>query len=164
MRDTAAMIAGMAPVADGVTWHFCTTADAELAARARPTALASFAEAEGMSLVLSEKEAVALGFDTDLPMARITLTVQSALDGVGLTAAVATALATALAGRAFPATWWRAITTTTSSCRWRRRSGRWRCSGGWRAGRWTDEPGGWRPVVGRHPPCGNVAGAGLPEG
>ncbi|MEQ8293678.1 MAG: ACT domain-containing protein [Roseovarius sp.] len=102
MRDTAAMIAGMAPVADGVTWHFCTTADAELAARARPTALASFAEAEGMSLVLSEKEAVALGFDTDLPMARITLTVQSALDGVGLTAAVATALATALAGEGIP--------------------------------------------------------------
>lgn len=93
MRDTAAMIAGMAPVADGATWHFCTTADAELAARARPTALASFAEAEGMSLILTEAEASALGFATDLPMARITLMVHSALDGVGLTAAVATALA-----------------------------------------------------------------------
>ncbi|WP_367718742.1 ACT domain-containing protein [Nitratireductor sp. GISD-1A_MAKvit] len=35
----------------------------------------------------------ALGFDTEMPMRRITLNVFSALDGVGLTAGVATALA-----------------------------------------------------------------------
>ena len=93
VRDSAAMINGMAPVADGRVWHFCTTADAGLAARAAPLALASFAEEEGTSLVLPEPAAREMGFDTGLPMTRITLSVHSALDGVGLTAAVARALA-----------------------------------------------------------------------
>jgi hypothetical protein len=52
-------------------------------------------EAEGLSQVLPLHEAQALGFDTSMPMAQITLTVHSALDGVGLTAAVAVALADA---------------------------------------------------------------------
>lgn len=87
------MIRGMAPVLDPATWHFCTLSDPTVAARATP--LATFREDEGLSLVISEAEARALGLGTDLPMARITLTVHSALDGVGLTAAVATALADA---------------------------------------------------------------------
>lgn len=93
VRDTSAMIAGMAPEADPRIWHFCTTADDERAARAAPLALASFREAEGTSFILPDEAAGALGFDTALPMTRITLTVHSALDGVGLTAAVAQALA-----------------------------------------------------------------------
>ena len=87
------MIRGMAPVLDPERWHFCLVTDPETAARAAP--LASFREDEGLSLILSEGEATALGFATDLPMARLTLTVHSALDGVGLTAAVAGALADA---------------------------------------------------------------------
>lgn len=95
VRERAAMIAGMAPRLDAETWAFCTTADDALAARAAPVALASFAEDEGRSFVLAENAARALGFATGQPMARITLGVHSALDGVGLTAAVATALADA---------------------------------------------------------------------
>ncbi|MDD9724282.1 ACT domain-containing protein [Roseovarius sp. SK2] len=93
VRDTTAMIAGMAPVRDPETWHFCTTDDRELAARARPHALAVFGEEEGTSLILPDEAARDLGFAVEMPMSRITLSVHSALDGVGLTAAVATALA-----------------------------------------------------------------------
>ncbi len=58
-------------------------------------AIATYAEAEGVSLILPLEVAAAHGFDTALPMACLTLQVHSALDGVGLTAAVATALADA---------------------------------------------------------------------
>lgn len=95
VRDTSAMIAGMDPVADTRIWHFCTTPDIALSDRLRPQALAYLQEAEGCSLILTEALAQAHGFDTSLPMTRITLGVHSALEGVGLTAAVATALAEA---------------------------------------------------------------------
>ncbi len=58
-------------------------------------AIASFREAEGISFILPIEAAKLAGFDTSLPMAQITLQVYSALDGVGLTAAVASALADA---------------------------------------------------------------------
>lgn len=87
------MIAGMEPVLQPGEFVFCTTCDAALIARAQPQAVASIREAEGMSLVLARDAAGALGFDTALPMRCITLTVFSALDGVGLTAAVSGALA-----------------------------------------------------------------------
>ncbi|WP_317057717.1 ACT domain-containing protein [Roseovarius rhodophyticola] len=93
IKDTAAMIAGMAPMRDPETWFFCTTNDKVLAAKAVPHALTVFAEEEGQSLILPEVAARDLGFELEMPMTRITLSVHSALDGVGLTAAVATALA-----------------------------------------------------------------------
>jgi len=93
VKDRAGMIRGMAPVLDPVTWHFVTVADVSLIAGTSP--LATFVEAEGLSLILSEKDAQNAGLPADMPMSRITLTVHSALDGVGLTAAVATALADA---------------------------------------------------------------------
>jgi len=91
VRETQAMIAGMAPVLDPARYHFCVLGDDTLL----PHAIASFREDEGLSLILTAQIAQAHGLDTGLPMRRITLTVQSALDGVGLTAAVATALAEA---------------------------------------------------------------------
>jgi hypothetical protein len=87
------MIAGMAPVRRGGSFVYCTTADAGLAARLAPEAFALVREDEGVTLVLPAGRAAAEGFDTGLPMACLTLTVASALDGVGLTAAVAGALA-----------------------------------------------------------------------
>jgi hypothetical protein len=87
------MIAGMAPALRPGAYVFCTTPDSARAAQALPLAIAVFAEDEGTSLVLPLAEAARLGFETGLPMACITLTVHSALDGVGLTAAVAGALA-----------------------------------------------------------------------
>ncbi len=93
IRDAAAMLAAMAPVLDPETYVFCSTADERAIASAAPQALGSFREDEGLSLILERKAAEALGFDARLPMRRIILTVNSALDGVGLTAAVAAALA-----------------------------------------------------------------------
>ena len=88
VKDTHAMISGMAPVLDGELYHFCQGPDALLG-----EALASFREDEGLSLILTDELAQAEGLASDLPMKRITLSVHSALDGVGLTAAVATVLA-----------------------------------------------------------------------
>ena len=93
VRDRAAMIARMAPHLDGGVWHFFTTTDAALIDRAAPKALSSFAEDEGISFILPDGIARDLGFDTGMPMARITLKVNSALVGVCLTAAVAGVLA-----------------------------------------------------------------------
>ena len=90
VKETAAMIKGMAPVLDPAQYHFCKGPEALL-----PQAIASFREAEGLSLILEEAVAAQHGLRSDLPMQRITLTVHSALDGVGLTAAVATVLAQA---------------------------------------------------------------------
>ena len=92
VRDRAAMIAQMAPVLDEGPYVFCTVGDSHVAA---PEALAGFVEGEGLSLILPVSAAKAHGLPVDLPMARITLSVHSALDGVGLTAAVASALADA---------------------------------------------------------------------
>jgi hypothetical protein len=57
--------------------------------------VASVWEPEGLSLVLEQAEADRLGLDYEFVAAMITLGVHSALDAVGLTAAVARALADA---------------------------------------------------------------------
>ena len=57
--------------------------------------LASVVEPEGLSLVVTREDAERLGFGYDFVAAWITLRVHSALDAVGLTAAVSTALAEA---------------------------------------------------------------------
>lgn len=93
VRDTKVMLRGMTPSLDAADYVFCTTEDEQLAAQAAFVSLGWFREAEGMSLILPAGDAQRLGFDTTLRMRRITLTVFSSLEGVGLTAAVATALA-----------------------------------------------------------------------
>ena len=84
------MVAGMSPRLQPGRYVFAL-ASPDLA----DAALAGFREDEGMSLILPLQTAAAAGLDTSLPMRRITLEVFSALEGVGLTAAVATALADA---------------------------------------------------------------------
>ncbi len=96
VRDTQEMIAGMAPVAMPGRWHFCTVAPGDPRCDPlRGVALASFRETEGWSLILEEAAAQQAGLLSPTPMTQITLRVHSALDGVGLTAAVSTALARA---------------------------------------------------------------------
>jgi len=85
------MISGMSPRLDPGVYVFCATDDEALFARA----LGAFREDEGLSLILERDAAAALGLDVSPPMRRIVLEVASALDGVGLTAAVASALAKA---------------------------------------------------------------------
>ncbi len=86
VRDTAGVIAGMSPRLVPGVWVFRTASGSE-AARLVPEARAMFREDEGMSLVLPGEAG------DPLAMRQITLDVHSALDGVGLTAAVASALA-----------------------------------------------------------------------
>lgn len=87
---------------DGVfVFAFIPTADLETAPSAGVEAtsldslapIATFQEEEGLSLILSEDRAKAAGLDYSFRAAWISLTVYSDLDAVGLTAAVATALA-----------------------------------------------------------------------
>ncbi|MFO6447975.1 ACT domain-containing protein [Erythrobacter sp. NE805] len=77
--ELAAMLAGMAPVLDARRWDFAVV-EGEPPAEA----FAIIREDEGVTAILPDAGG---GF------ARVTLKVHSALDGVGLTAAVATALA-----------------------------------------------------------------------
>lgn len=83
--DGRAMVAGMSPRLREGRYAF-VTGGADLL----PEALAMFREDEGMSLVVPAERA-----PDALAMRCITLEVNSALDGVGLTAAVAVALAAA---------------------------------------------------------------------
>lgn len=93
VRDAATMIAGMDPeLRDGV-FVFCGGVDSTVEAACAARAIATFAEPDGTSFIVPLSAALELGLEADLPMRCITLRVHSALDGVGLTAAVATALA-----------------------------------------------------------------------
>ncbi|MBI1402145.1 MAG: ACT domain-containing protein [Porphyrobacter sp.] len=77
------MIAGMAPTLDARAWFFVLVEGEPPA-----DAFALIREEEGTTAILP-------GERTGMPFARITLTVHSALEGVGLTAAVSGALAEA---------------------------------------------------------------------
>ncbi|MFZ1744221.1 MAG: ACT domain-containing protein [Pontixanthobacter sp.] len=94
VRETQDMIAGMSPSLDPQRWCFVTIADQGQAFALMPHALATFREQEGLSLIVPQEAAHEAGMEAE-SYARITLQVHSALDGVGLTAAVATALADA---------------------------------------------------------------------
>ncbi|ENZ83727.1 hypothetical protein OR37_00232 [Caulobacter vibrioides OR37] len=92
VRGAREMVAGMTPELKNGVYVFCAAGDRDWWAL---EPLAMFREAEGVSLILEAEAARSAGFSVDAPMAMITLNVYSALDGVGLTAAVATALAEA---------------------------------------------------------------------
>lgn len=83
------MLQGMAPVLRPGAFVFRTVPDEAAALAAWPRAVAMFREDEGVSLVEPANP------EAPLAMAWITLTVNSALDGVGLTAGVSGALAAA---------------------------------------------------------------------
>jgi hypothetical protein len=87
------MLAGMKPKLKSGRYFFCTSNDPSVLAALSARSLAAFREDEGTALVLTEEDATLHGFDVSMPMSWIVLEVFSALDGVGLTAGVATALA-----------------------------------------------------------------------
>ncbi|ABC62137.1 ACT domain-containing protein [Erythrobacter litoralis] len=94
VAETAATIAGMDPVLDEPLWCFVGGYEPELVIQWMSHALGTFREAEGLSLIVPHAVALEHELQAD-PYARITLRVHSALEGVGLTAAVASALAKA---------------------------------------------------------------------
>jgi hypothetical protein len=83
VSDLAGMLAGMAPVLDGRKWRFVVVGGETPA-----DAFALIREDEGMTAIVT-------GAGDGAAFARITLMVHSALEGVGLTAAVSGALADA---------------------------------------------------------------------
>lgn len=87
-RDLKRLIAGMRPVLDPRDWGYALGREGQA-----PQAWAMIREDEGLTLIAPLEDLRAAGLTPSGPWARITLTVHSALEAVGLTAAVATALA-----------------------------------------------------------------------
>ncbi|QDY70208.1 ACT domain-containing protein [Qingshengfaniella alkalisoli] len=81
------MISGMSPRLVEGTFCFVTAADDAGLSRLLPDAKAMFREGEGLSLIMPAR------MGDDPVFSQITLDVHSALDGIGLTAAVSTLLA-----------------------------------------------------------------------
>jgi len=93
VRAAREMIAGMQPRLRPEVYVFATCAGGEHPPALLNAAIGLFREDEGLSLILPVDTARADGFGNEMQMRCITLSVHSALDGVGLTAAVADALA-----------------------------------------------------------------------
>ncbi|MEU9121506.1 ACT domain-containing protein [Streptomyces sp. NPDC048506] len=91
-RDLQVLLRGMRPELHDGRYVFTTVPGAVPAGLAP---VVTVAEPEGLTLVVRQEEADRQGLDYDYLAAWITLRVHSALDAVGLTAAVATALADA---------------------------------------------------------------------
>jgi hypothetical protein len=92
IRDLDQMLAQLRPQLHPGRYVF-TTVTAAMPGGIRP--VMTFTEDEGLTLILRQDDADAAGLPYDLVTAWITLTVHSALDGVGLTAAVSATLADA---------------------------------------------------------------------
>ncbi len=88
--DLRVLLTSMSPELHPRTYVFCTFPDA-LPDGLSP--LMTFHEAEGVTAILEQAQADRLGVASAFPSAWITLTVFSSLSAVGLTAAVAMALA-----------------------------------------------------------------------
>ena len=90
VTDLAELLATMAPQLNAGIWAWCALpADAALD---RVDAIATMREAEGLTVVVAERDAVARGWAIAFRAAWITLRVHSDLAAVGLTAAFARAL------------------------------------------------------------------------
>lgn len=86
-------ISEISPIMQPGVFVFCTMLHSDISREAVEQAHGMMVEDEGLSLILPRAEAQKLGFSVDFPFRQITLMVYSSLNGIGLTAAVATALA-----------------------------------------------------------------------
>jgi len=91
-KDLARLVASMSPVLSGEPWGF---ARARKGLAPGPEDFALIREAEGLTLIAPVKRLEVLGLDPGISMARISLTVHSSFEAVGLTAAISGALADA---------------------------------------------------------------------
>ncbi|MGN6330970.1 MAG: ACT domain-containing protein [Motilibacteraceae bacterium] len=90
-HDLAALLAGMRPELVPGRWVFTTTAPGEPAPDV--DAVVTVRENEGLTRVVARADAERLALPYDVVLAQITLRVHSALEAVGLTAALASCLA-----------------------------------------------------------------------
>ena len=91
--DLSALLAGLRPKLQAEKYVFCSVPEDKEQACWSAQPLATFREDEGLSVVLAQAKADALGLAYSSVHKCIQLEVYSSLDAVGLTAAVATALA-----------------------------------------------------------------------
>ncbi|MFE7560102.1 ACT domain-containing protein [Kitasatospora sp. NPDC057500] len=89
-RDLAKLLRDLHPLLNPGRYVYCTL-PTKVPAGLRP--VATVAEPEGVTVVVAQEEADALGLRYEYVAAWITLRIHSALEAVGLTAAVATRLA-----------------------------------------------------------------------
>jgi hypothetical protein len=87
----SALLSSMSPELHPGEYVFTSTPDAAVPAGAAP--VVTVAEEEGLTMVLRKQDADRLGLGYDYVAGWITLRVHSALEAVGLTAAVSAALA-----------------------------------------------------------------------
>jgi hypothetical protein len=90
-QDINVLLRSLAPALDDRPYVFATGTDVDAAEVANP--LGVFREGEGTTIICSPDEAARLGLRHSGLFRRITLTVHSSLDAVGLTARVSGALA-----------------------------------------------------------------------
>ena len=88
-RDLSKLLASLSPELDPEPYVFVGALDA-IPAGIAP--LATFREAEGLSLVVAASAWSGTGREASAPYARLTMMVHSSLEAVGMTAAMATAL------------------------------------------------------------------------
>ncbi|MGJ4928068.1 ACT domain-containing protein [Bradyrhizobium sp. HKCCYLS2038] len=93
-RDLDCLLCSMAPELQDGVFVFCTVAP-EVGPPAGLTPLMLFREREATTLIVRREDAERAGLSYQFAARLITLTVHSALDAVGLLAAVTTALAAA---------------------------------------------------------------------
>jgi uncharacterized protein len=91
--DLKKLLADLSPLLDSREYVFCTFKDSDYGDYAELKPIASFIEAEGLTLVMAKDTADKEGISYQGTYKRITLNIYSSLDAVGLTAAVSTLLA-----------------------------------------------------------------------
>lgn len=89
--DLSLLIRGLNPVLHPGEYVFCTIDSTKMPSGCLP--LAIFQESEGLTLILDRNQAEKFGLAYSFPCAWITLNIHSALNAVGLTAVVSSALA-----------------------------------------------------------------------
>jgi hypothetical protein len=92
--DLATLIRNLKPKMRPATYVFCSLAEGSYGALAHTDPLASFAEPEGLTLVMSQENADRESLTYQGTFRCIGLEVYSHLEAVGLTAAIASELAT----------------------------------------------------------------------
>lgn len=92
-KSIAKLLHGMSPSLNEGNYVFCTIKNNNILEGQE--VLGSFREKEGLTVILEQSAALELGLEFEYVAAWITLTIHSALDAVGLTAAFATALGNA---------------------------------------------------------------------
>jgi len=92
-RDLAVLLATLSPSLRDGEFLFCTVGESSYEDYVDLVPLASFREEEGLTLVLPRHAAEEAGFVSDAVFRCISLDVHSSLQAVGLTAAIASALA-----------------------------------------------------------------------